>query len=172
MQTDIIDNMYVRMENFLAWGGDPWISFLGPLFQQGLCLMILYLADPWEGQNLLSWSPELQASYAPPHYPKDLELHHVTVKVAEAKDLHIPQKPQGTKHKVLHSTSPCWLLYHLEKEVIISAFQKPPGLLMSFCAVPPAGIRVVEIPLKTWACECEAVPICFYRALSAVSLVM
>jgi len=44
------------------------------------------------------------------------------------------------------STSPCGLLYHLEKEVIINTFQEPPGLIMPSCVVPPTDIRVAEVP--------------------------
>ncbi|KAK4819332.1 hypothetical protein QYF61_001165 [Mycteria americana] len=50
------------------------------------------------------------------------------------------------ENKVQHSTSPPWLLYHLEKEVIINTFQEPPGLLMPCCVVPPTDIGVVEVP--------------------------
>lgn len=41
------------------------------------------------------------------------------------------------------STSPL-LLCHLEEEA--DALQRPPGLPMSYCAVPPAYAGVVEVP--------------------------
>ncbi|KAF1477619.1 FERM domain-containing protein 3, partial [Megadyptes antipodes antipodes] len=80
-------------------------------------------------------SPEVQGSelaVCSPRCPKDLELHHFMVTAAQAAlELHIPHQPLLVgENKVQHSTSPCWLLYHLEKEVTISAFQEPPGLLM------------------------------------------
>ena len=50
------------------------------------------------------------------------------------------------ENEIQHSSSPHWLLSHLEKEVIINAFQEPPGLPMPGYAVPPTDIRVVEVP--------------------------
>ncbi|KAK4826033.1 hypothetical protein QYF61_003854 [Mycteria americana] len=52
------------------------------------------------------------------------------------------------ENKVQHSTSPHWLLYHLEKEVTLNAFQEPLGLLMPCCVVvvPPTNIKAVEVP--------------------------
>ncbi|XP_009879658.1 PREDICTED: probable phospholipid-transporting ATPase IIB, partial [Charadrius vociferus] len=35
---------------------------------------------------------------------------------------------------------------YLEEEVVVKALQDPSGLLMSFCVIPPADIRVVEVP--------------------------
>ncbi|KAK4827407.1 hypothetical protein QYF61_017837 [Mycteria americana] len=80
--------------------------------------------------------------------PKGLECHHFMVTKAKAAlELHIPYQPLlVSENKVQHSTSSRWLLYHLEKEVIINAFQEPPGLLMPCCVVPPTDIRVVEVP--------------------------
>lgn len=49
------------------------------------------------------------------------------------------------ENKVQNSASPHWLLYQLEKEVIINTFQEP-GLLMLCCVVPPNDVRVVENP--------------------------
>ncbi|KAM6306959.1 ATP synthase subunit alpha, mitochondrial-like [Podargus strigoides] len=37
-------------------------------------------------------------------------------------------------------------LYHLEKEVVISAFQESPVLLLPCCAILPTDIRVIEVP--------------------------
>ncbi|KAK4832092.1 hypothetical protein QYF61_020707 [Mycteria americana] len=96
-------------------------------------------------------SPEVQGSELalhPPQCPKDLELHHFMVTAAKAAlELHIAHQPLLVgENKVQHSTSPHWLLYHLEKEVIINTFQAPPGLLMPCCVVPPTDIRVVEVP--------------------------
>ncbi|XP_072710958.1 uncharacterized protein [Ciconia boyciana] len=97
------------------------------------------------------YSPEVQGSELAVHphrCPKDLELHHFMVTAAKAvPELHIPHQPLLVgENKVQHSTSPCWLLYHLEKEVIINTFQEPPRLLMPSCVVPPTDIGVVEIP--------------------------
>ena len=69
---------------------------------------------------------------------------------------HIPHQPFG-ENEVHHSISHHWFLYHLEKKVIISAFQEPLGLPMSCCAVPPTDIRVIEVPhedqgLRTRGC--------------------
>ncbi|KAK4822239.1 hypothetical protein QYF61_011880 [Mycteria americana] len=79
----------------------------------------------------------------PPWCPTDLELHHFMVTAAKAAlELHFPHQPLLVgENKVWHSTSPRWLLYHLEKEVIINTFQEPPGLLMACCVVPPTDIR-------------------------------
>ncbi|KAK4828307.1 LOW QUALITY PROTEIN: hypothetical protein QYF61_025319 [Mycteria americana] len=79
-------------------------------------------------------SPEVQGSelaVCPPRCPKDLELHHFMVTASKAAlELHIPHQPLiFGENKVQHSTSPHWLLYHLEKKVIIYAFQEPPGCL-------------------------------------------
>ena len=64
-----------------------------------------------------------------------------------ALELHTPHQPLLVgENEVQHSTSPHWLLYHLEKEVIINAFQETPGLLMPCCVVPSTDIRVVEVP--------------------------
>lgn len=40
-------------------GTDPWIlsSFLGSFFPPGLYPTVMYQADPWRGQHLISWSP-------------------------------------------------------------------------------------------------------------------
>ncbi|KAK4822002.1 hypothetical protein QYF61_006616 [Mycteria americana] len=91
-------------------------------------------------------SPEVQGSelaVRPPQCPKDLELNHFTVTAAKAAlELHIPHQPLLVgENKVQHSTSPRWLLCHLEKEVIINTFQEPPRLLMPCCVVPPRDIR-------------------------------
>lgn len=40
-------------------------------------------------------------------------------------------------YEVQHSTSPCWVLYHLEEELTMNALQEPPGLFMPCCVVPP-----------------------------------
>ncbi|KAK4825309.1 hypothetical protein QYF61_026828 [Mycteria americana] len=64
-----------------------------------------------------------------------------TLRVKAALELHIPHQPLLVgENKVQHSTSPRWLLGHLEEEVTISAFQEPPGLLMPCCVVPPTDI--------------------------------
>ncbi|KAK4817448.1 hypothetical protein QYF61_015603 [Mycteria americana] len=94
-------------------------------------------------------SPEIQGSELamhPPRCPKDLELHHFMVTAAKATlELHIPHQLLlvGEK-KVQHSTSSCWLLYHLKKEIIINTFQEPPRLLMSCCVVPPTDIGLTQ----------------------------
>ncbi|KAK4832223.1 hypothetical protein QYF61_021070 [Mycteria americana] len=99
-------------------------------------------------------SPEVQGSelaVCPPQCPKDLELHHFMVTAAKAAlELHIPSEPLLVgENKVQHSTSPRWLLYHLEKEVIINAFQEPPGLLIPCCVVCPtdSGVELHALQL-------------------------
>lgn len=73
-------------------------------------------------------------------------------------DLCIPNKHLLVDEKeVQHSSSPHCLHYHLEKEVIINAFQEPPGLPMSHYVIHPADVRVVKVPheyhdLWTWGC--------------------
>ncbi|KAK4832975.1 hypothetical protein QYF61_026801 [Mycteria americana] len=69
-------------------------------------------------------SPEVQGSELaahPPRCSKDLERHHFVVPAVKAAlELHIPHQPLLVgENKVQHSTSPCCLLCHLEKEVII-----------------------------------------------------
>jgi len=96
-------------------------------------------------------SPEVQGrelAVCPPRCPKDLELHHLMVTADKAAlEHHIPhQLLLVGQNKVQHSTSPHGLLYHLEKEVIINAFQEPAGLLMPCCVISPADIGVVEVP--------------------------
>jgi len=97
------------------------------------------------------FSPKVQGSEPVVHSPlcpKYLELHHFTVTAVKAAlELHIPYKPLLVgENKIQHNTSPCGLLYHLEKEIVINKFQEPPVLLMPCCVVPPMDIRVVEIP--------------------------
>ncbi|KAK4822575.1 hypothetical protein QYF61_017161 [Mycteria americana] len=92
-------------------------------------------------------SPEVQSSelaVRPPWCPKDPELRHFMVTAARAAlEFHIPHQPLlAGDNKVQHNTSPHWLLYHLEKEVIINTFQEPPGLLMPCCVVPPTDIGI------------------------------
>ena len=75
-------------------------------------------------------------------------------------DLHIHNEPLLVdEYEVQQSSPPRWLLCHLEEEFMISALQEPPGLFMSCYAVPPACIRVVEVPREdTRACEHETAP--------------
>jgi len=131
-------------------GGDPRIltSFLGPSSLQGF--ITWYSTDQVpEGAEVCSL--EVQGSELPvhpPRYPKDLELHHFMVTAAKAAlKLHISHQPLlVSENKVQSSTSPCGPLYHLEKEVIINAFQQPPGLLMPSCIVPSTDTMVAEVP--------------------------
>lgn len=59
----------------------------------------------------------------------------------------IPHQPLSVaENKVQHSPSPHWFLYCLEKEVIINAFQEPPGFLVPCCVVPPTDIGGVVDP--------------------------
>jgi len=79
-------------------------------------------------------SPEVQGTEFAVHSPccpKYLQLHHFMVTADKvALQLHIPhQSLLVGENKLQHNTSPCWLLGHLEKDVIINAFQKVPGLL-------------------------------------------
>jgi len=101
---------------------------------------------------------------------KDLELHHFMVTAAKAAlDLHVShQSLLVDENKVQHSTSLCWISYHLEKEAIINAFQEPPGLLMPCCVVP-TDIIVAEVPHEDQACEGEADPVYLQRASSTWS---
>ncbi|PKU43799.1 hypothetical protein llap_5899 [Limosa lapponica baueri] len=91
-------------------------------------------------------SPEVQGSeltVRPPCCPNYLELHYLMVTASS--ELHIPHQPLlVVENKVQHDTSPCWLFYNLEKEVIIHAFLEPPGFLMPCCVVSPADTDVVE----------------------------
>lgn len=82
-----------------------------------------------------------------PHYPKDLELHCFVVTAAQASlELHVPHHPLLVgENKIQHSTSPCWLICHLEKEVS-SAFQEPAGLSMSCCVIIPTDTVLYEVP--------------------------
>ncbi|KAK4824031.1 hypothetical protein QYF61_009622 [Mycteria americana] len=96
-------------------------------------------------------SPEVQGielAVRPPWCPKDIELHHFMVTTAKAAlEIHFPHQPLFVGENTLqNSMSPRWLLYHLEKEVIINTFQEPHGLLMPCCVVPPTDIGVVEVP--------------------------
>ena len=79
-----------------------------------------------------------------PHCPKDLGLHHFTAAAAKAVlQIHVPPKALFVgKNEILHSISPCWILYHLEKEVIIKAFQESPGLPTPCCVFPPRDISL------------------------------
>jgi len=81
-----------------------------------------------------------------PHCPKDLGLHHFTAAAAKAVlQIHVPPKALFVgKNEILHSISPCWILYHLEKEVIISTFQEHLGLIVLCCVCPSTAIRVKE----------------------------
>ena len=89
---------------------------------------------------------ELAVSH--PHCPKDLELHHFMVTTAvAATELHILHQSLFIgENKIQHSTSPRGLLCHLEKEIIVNAFQEPLGLLMPCCVVLSTDIGVVEVP--------------------------
>lgn len=55
---------------------DPWIvtSLPRPLFPLGLYPMVPYQADPWRGQNLLSWSLGSELAVCISCCPKDLEV--------------------------------------------------------------------------------------------------
>ena len=123
-------------------------AFLAPPSLQGFF--------PWDSSKQIFeeakvCSPEVQGSELAlyPHCcPKDLELHHFMVTAAKAAlELRIPHQPFLVgENKVQCSTSPRWLLHHLENEVIINTFQEPPGLLMPYCVVPPTDIGVAEVP--------------------------
>ena len=77
-----------------------------------------------------------------------LELYHFWVTAAKAAlELHIPHQPLLVgENKVQHRTSRRGLLYHLEEEVVLNAFQEPPGLPVCYCVVPSTGVGVVEVP--------------------------
>ena len=82
-------------------------SFLSPLFPPGLYPMGTELA------------------VHPPHCSEDLKLHHLVITAAKAAlELHISHQPLPVgESKVQRNTSPHGLLYRLEQEVIINAFQ-------------------------------------------------
>lgn len=66
---------------------------------------------------------------------KYLQLHHLMVTAAQsALEPHTPHQPLLVgENKVQHSTSPCWFLYHLEKEVVTNTLQELPGLPVLCC---------------------------------------
>lgn len=127
-------------------GENSWISSSSLEFHFLLehYLMALYQEDPWRDQSLLCWAQGnvcalLTASKitTPPyhghHSPGFLELH-------------IPHQPLLVFYKkVQPNTSSHWLLYHLEKEVVVNAFQESPGLPIPSCVVPPADVGVVDV---------------------------
>lgn len=75
--------------------------------------------------------------------PKEFEVHPFTesqnfmVTAANASlELHIPHCPHPAGHaKVYDRSSPHHFPHHLEKEVVISTSQNPPGSLMFCCFV-------------------------------------
>ena len=71
------------------------------------------------------------------------------------------------ENKVQHSTSPPWLLCHLEKDITINALQEPAGLLMPAVLSPQQISEWLKSPMRSRACEIEAALICLQRALSA-----
>lgn len=92
------------------------------LFSPRLSLTELFQAGLWTGQSLLSWSPGL---WSWPSHPWQFCLI--------------------CKSYVHQSTSPHLLLDHPCQEVVISALQKPSGLLVRCCVVPPTDVRVQDI---------------------------
>lgn len=76
------------------------------------------------------------------HIPslRDPELCYLMVATAKAAfDPHIPHELLLVcKHKVQQSTSPYWLLCHLDQEVVTDTLKESPGLIMPCCAGPPA----------------------------------
>lgn len=84
---------------------------------------------------------------------KGIELHHFMVAGDKAvPGLHIPFQPLLCgENKVQHSTSPCWLLYPLEKEGMLSR-----NLLNCLC---PAKLSLQKIsgwwrpPIRARACK-------------------
>lgn len=67
-------------------------------------------------------------------------------------------KPTLLTTAIQQSTSPHQVLCHLDRDLIISAFQELDCSLPS-AFVPPADIGVVEVSMRTRAGECEAAPI-------------
>jgi len=47
----------------------------------------------------------------------------------------------------------------LEEEVVLNAFQEPPGLPVPFCVFPPTEVGWMKSPMRTVAFEGEASPI-------------
>lgn len=59
-------------------------------------------------------------------------------------DCHIPlQSFSVGENKFQHSTSPVWFLYDLEKDLVISALQEPPGLSVPCYILSPPDTGVV-----------------------------
>lgn len=96
-----------------------------------------------------------------PHCPKDYELHQFIDTAANAAlELQIPHQPLLVvesptvprdpppplvgEDKVQHSPLSRWFLCCLEKEVIVSAFQGPPVLLVLCYVVRPTDSGKVE----------------------------
>lgn len=76
-------------------------------------------------------SPEdhgCEPAFCPIPASQDPELHHFTATAAKvAFDLHIPSESLLVgEYEIEQSASPCWLLYHLDKKVLINALQEPP----------------------------------------------
>ncbi|KAJ7427366.1 dual specificity protein phosphatase cdc14b-like [Willisornis vidua] len=82
-----------------------------------------------------------------------------------ALELHIHHEPLLGENKIQQSTSPCYFICQLEKEMLISTFQEPPGSLKSCFVAHPTDIRVAEVPHEH---EREA-PVCVQSASSAWS---
>lgn len=67
-----------------------------------------------------------------------LRIHHFVITTAKAAlELCIPHQPFLVGENMVQHNTSCLLLSHLEKGVIVNAFQEPSGLLMSFCVVLP-----------------------------------
>jgi len=71
------------------------------------------------------------------------EFHHITVSAAPG--LHTPDKFFLLYKKEFQEIAcPCHLINHLSQEVIISAVQKPPELLVYCCVAFAADIKVAK----------------------------
>lgn len=111
-----------------------------------LCSALVHCTLPNRSQRskgLFSWSPGNElAVNLPPSY-ESLECH---IPWSAALEHHIPHHHiLAGENMIQYSTSPCWLLSHLEKESILSAFQETPGFLTPCCVIPPIDIAVFGV---------------------------
>lgn len=98
-----------------------------------------------------------ELSACSPHCPEDPQLHCLIVAVAKAALEHcIPHQLLTVgEHRVQHGTSPCWLLSHLGKKVVIGTFKEPPGCLCIAMLSFQQLSGWLKFPMRIRACECE-----------------
>lgn len=84
-------------------------------------------------------------SVCSPHCPEDLKLLDLLATAAKLALEQLQLLPVD-KHRVQHGISPCWLLSHLGKKVVVDTLMEPPELSVYSHVVPPACVRMVEVP--------------------------